>query len=96
MFHAMSPMVLSPVAGQAEPPRRLPADPGGGRGRLVPRAGGFTDCAATNLTKIVRTHAGGRQETLVVDPSEVIKRGRKDKDVPLAAHGVIVVAESPF
>ncbi len=59
-------------------------------------AGGFTDRAAPNRTKIIRTHKDGRQETLVVDLNEVIKRGRKDKDVPLAANDVIVVPESLF
>ena len=59
-------------------------------------AGGFTDRAAPNRTKIVRTHRDGRQETIVVDLNEVIKRGRKDKDVPLLANDVVVVPESYF
>ena len=36
------------------------------------------------------------QETLVVDLNDVIKRGRKDKDVSLTANDVIVVPESFF
>ncbi len=59
-------------------------------------AGGFTDKAAPNRTKIVRTHKDGRQETLVVDLNDVIKRGRKEKDVPLTANDVIIVPESFF
>jgi polysaccharide export outer membrane protein len=59
-------------------------------------AGGFTDKAAPNRTKIIRTHKDGRQETLLVDLNEVIKRGRKDQDVPLIANDVIVVPESFF
>jgi len=62
----------------------------------VALAGGFTDKAAPNRTKIIRTRKDGRQETLVVDLNEVIKRGRKDKDVPLTANDVIVVPESFF
>lgn len=62
----------------------------------VALAGGFTDKAAPNRTKIIRTHRDGRQETLFVDLNEIIKRGRKDKDVPLAANDVIVVPESYF
>lgn len=62
----------------------------------VALAGGFTDKAAPNRTKIIRTHRDGRQETFVVDLNEVIKRGRKDKDVPLSANDVIVVPESYF
>jgi polysaccharide export outer membrane protein len=59
-------------------------------------AGGFTDKAAPNRTKIIRTHKDGRQETLVVDLNEVIKRGRQEKDVPLIANDVVVVPESFF
>lgn len=59
-------------------------------------AGGFTDRAAPNRTKIIRTHRDGRQETLVVDLNEIIKRGRKDKDLPLVPNDVIVVPESFF
>jgi polysaccharide export outer membrane protein len=59
-------------------------------------AGGFTDKAAPNRTKIIRTHKDGRQETLFVDLNDIIKRGRKDKDVSLTANDVIVVPESFF
>jgi len=59
-------------------------------------AGGFSDKAAPNRTKIIRTHKDGRQETLVVDLNDVMKRGRKDKDVPLSANDVIIVPESFF
>ena len=59
-------------------------------------AGGFTDKAAPNRTKIIRTRPDGRQETLVVDLNEVLKRGRKDKDLPLIAGDVVVVPESFF
>jgi polysaccharide export outer membrane protein len=62
----------------------------------VALAGGFTDKAAPNRTKIIRTHRDGRQETFVVDLNDVIKRGRKDKDVPLLANDVVVVPESYF
>lgn len=59
-------------------------------------AGGFTDKAAPNRTRVIRTHKDGRQETLQVDLNEVMKRGRKDRDVPLSANDVIVVPESFF
>jgi polysaccharide export outer membrane protein len=62
----------------------------------VAMAGGFTDRAAPNRTKIIRTHRDGRQETFVVDLNDVLKRGRKDKDVQLLANDVIVVPESFF
>jgi protein involved in polysaccharide export with SLBB domain len=59
-------------------------------------AGGFTERAAPNRTKVIRTLPDGRQETFVIDLNEVIKRGRKDKDIPLTANDVIVVPESYF
>jgi polysaccharide export outer membrane protein len=59
-------------------------------------AGGFTEKAAPNRTKVIRTHADGRQETLIIDLNDVLKRGRKDRDVPLTANDVIVVPESFF
>jgi protein involved in polysaccharide export with SLBB domain len=62
----------------------------------VAMAGGFTERAAPNRTKIIRTHADGQQETIVVDLNEVIKRGRKEKDPPLIANDVLVVPESFF
>lgn len=62
----------------------------------VALAGGFTDKAAPNRTRIIRTHRDGRQETLTVDLNEVLKRGRKDRDLTLMANDVIVVPESYF
>jgi polysaccharide export outer membrane protein len=64
--------------------------------QAIAMAGGFTDKAAPNRTKVIRTLPDGRQETFVVDLNEVIKRGRKDKDLPLAANDVVVVPESYF
>jgi hypothetical protein len=58
--------------------------------------GGFTERAAPNRTKVIRTHVDGRQETIVVDLNEVVKRGRKEKDVPLVANAVVVIPESFF
>ena len=62
----------------------------------VAMAGGFTERAAPNRTKIIRTHVDGRQETIVVDLNEVVKRGRKEKDLPLIANDVLVIPESFF
>jgi polysaccharide export outer membrane protein len=64
--------------------------------QAIAMAGGFTDKAAPNRTKVIRALPDGRQETIVVDLNEVIKRGRKEKDLPLAANDVIVVPESYF
>jgi polysaccharide biosynthesis/export protein len=64
--------------------------------QAVAMAGGFTEKAAPNRTRIIRTHRDGRQETLQVDLNEVIKRGGREKDVVLTANDVIVVPESFF
>ena len=53
-------------------------------------AGGFTERAAPNRTKVIRTHVDGRQETIVVDLNEVVERGRKEKDLLLITNEVLV------
>ncbi len=58
-------------------------------------AGGFTDKAAPGRTKIIRTTPKG-QQTIDVDMNEIIKRGRREKSVPLMENDVIVVPESFF
>ena len=62
----------------------------------VAMAGGFTDKAAPGRARIIRTHRDGRQETLQIDLNEVIKGGRKEKDIPLTANDVVVIPESYF
>lgn len=62
----------------------------------VALAGGFTEKAAPGRTRVIRNHKGGRQESITVDLNDVIKRGRKDKDLPLTPNDVIVVPESYF
>ena len=59
-------------------------------------AGEFPDKAAPNRARVIRSHVSGRQETIVVDLNDVVKRGPRDKDLPLIANGVVVVAESYF
>lgn len=61
----------------------------------ISAAGGFTDKAAPGRTKIIRMTARG-QQTIEVDMNEIIKRGRREKSVPLVENDVIVVPESFF
>jgi polysaccharide export outer membrane protein len=84
------------VMGEVKKPGAYQLEQAGTAIEGVALAGGFTDKAAPNRTKIIRTHRDGRQETIVVDLNEVIKRGRKDKDIPLSANDVVVVPESYF
>ena len=84
------------VLGEVKKPGAYQLDQGGTAIEGVALAGGFTDKAAPNRTRIIRTHKDGRQETIVVDLNEIMKRGRKDKDVSLTANDVIIVPESFF
>lgn len=61
----------------------------------ISAAGGFTDKASPGRTKIIRTTAKG-QQTVEVDMNDIIKRGRRDKSIPLKENDVIVVPESFF
>jgi len=58
-------------------------------------AGGFTDKAAPGRAKIIRNTAKG-QQTIDVDMNEIIKRGRREKSVPLKENDVIVIPEAYF
>jgi polysaccharide export outer membrane protein len=84
------------VLGEVKKPGAYQLDQATTAIQAVAMAGGFTDKAAPNRTKVIRTHSDGRQETIVVDLNDVVKRGRKERDVPLIANDVIVVPESFF
>ena len=84
------------VMGEVRKPGAYQLDQATTAIQAVAMAGGFTERAAPNRTKVIRTLPDGRQETFVIDLNDVIKRGRKDKDLPLAANDVIVVPESYF
>ena len=58
-------------------------------------AGGFTDKAAPGRTKVIRNTPTG-QQTIEVDMNDIIKRGRRDKAIPLKENDVIVVPEAYF
>ena len=84
------------VMGEVKKPGAYQLDPTTTAIQAVAMAGGFTDKAAPNRTKVIRTHPDGRQETIVLDLNEVIKRGRKDKDLSLIANDVLVIPETYF
>ncbi|MFQ5872378.1 MAG: polysaccharide biosynthesis/export family protein [Dehalococcoidia bacterium] len=58
-------------------------------------AGGFTDVAAPNRTKVIRSTPKG-QEVITINMNEIIKQGRRDKAIPLMENDVIIVPESFF
>jgi polysaccharide export outer membrane protein len=84
------------VMGEVKKPGAYQLDPSTTAIQAIAMAGGFTDKAAPNRTKIIRTHPDGRQETIVLDLNDVIKRGRKEKDLSLIANDVLVVPETYF
>lgn len=58
-------------------------------------AGGFTDKAAPGRTRVIRSTARG-QQVIEVDMNDVLKRGQRDKAIPLQENDVVVVPESFF
>jgi polysaccharide export outer membrane protein len=84
------------VLGEVKSPGAFPLQDGATTIQAIALAGGFTDRAAAGRVRIIRTREDGKQEIKVMDANDVIKRGRKDKDVPLAANDVVVVPESLF
>ena len=61
----------------------------------VSLAGGFTQYAALDRTRVIRK-ADGRSETFVVEITAITKRGEKGKDIALKPNDVIVVPERLF
>lgn len=58
-------------------------------------AGGFTEAAAVNKTKIVRVE-DGLEKTMVVKIKEITKGGDKSKDIFLKPNDIIIVPQSFF
>lgn len=58
-------------------------------------AGGFSDVAAVNGTKIIRTK-GDEKITIPVKITDITKKGMKDEDVALEPGDIIYVPESFF
>src|SRR5712691_845429 len=58
-------------------------------------AGGFTDKASPGRVRVIRSMGGG-QQTISVDMNDVIKRGQREKAIPLLENDVVVVPESFF
>lgn len=58
-------------------------------------AGGFTQYAAADRTRVIRkTH--GEPKTILIEVSAITKRGDKSKDIPLEPNDVVFVPESFF
>ncbi|MFA6028813.1 MAG: polysaccharide biosynthesis/export family protein [Elusimicrobiota bacterium] len=59
-------------------------------------AGGFTQVAAKDRTKVIRTTSDGRSQNPTVEVSAITTRGEKNKDLPLEPNDVVYVPQSFF
>ncbi len=59
------------------------------------RAGGFTEFASRNGTKVVRDQ-GGKTKTIQVKMKDVMEKGEMDKNIPIVGGDMIIVPESFF
>jgi polysaccharide export outer membrane protein len=84
------------IMGEVRKPGAYQLDQGTTIVQGIALAGGFTEKAAPNRTRVIRTHPNGRQETLTIDLNDIIKRGQREKDLALTANDVVVVPESFF
>lgn len=58
-------------------------------------AGGFTDKAAPGRTRVIRSTDTG-QQVINIDMNDILRRGQRDKAMPLRENDVVVVPESFF
>ena len=61
----------------------------------ITMAGGFKEGAALNKTKIIREE-NGEQITIPIKVTDITKKGKKNKDVPVKPDDIIIVPESFF
>ena len=61
----------------------------------ISRAGGFTEQAAPNRTKVIRVDSE-KGETIKVKVTDITKKGDKSKDIPLQPNDIVFVPESIF
>ena len=59
-------------------------------------AGGFTDKASPGRVRVIRSTPEGGQQVINVNMNDVIKRGEREKAIPLRENDVVVVPESFF
>jgi len=61
----------------------------------ITMAGGFTDIAAPNKTRVIRS-SNGKEEIIRVKIKDITKKGNKSKDILVKPGDIIVVPESFF
>jgi len=83
------------VSGEVMKPDMYPLKPGLTVLEAISLAGGFTDFAARNSVKIIRSE-NGTDKNIVVQAENISKKGNKSKDVQLKDRDIIFVPESLF
>lgn len=63
--------------------------------QAVAMAGGFSDIADINGTRILRKE-DGEEKTIFVKVKDITQKGEKDKDLPLKPNDIVFVPESFF
>lgn len=59
-------------------------------------AGGFTDYASIDRTRVIRKGSGGVSQAFMIEVSAIMKHGDKSKDIELKTNDVIFVPERFF
>jgi len=83
------------VFGEVRKPGAFPLDKDTNVLEGITLAGGFTDKAAPGRVRVIRSTQGGHT-VIDVDMNDVIKRGQREKAIPLLENDVVVVPESFF
>src|SRR5262245_46045101 len=83
------------VFGEVRKPGAFPLDKDTNVLEGITLAGGFTDKAAPGRVRVIRSMKGS-QTVINVDINDVIKRGHREKAIPLLENDVVVVPESFF
>ena len=76
-------------------PQEIPSDEVLTLSKAILRAGGFTDYASQTHVRVTRkpTTQGGKEEELIINVEEVLKRGNRSGDLPLQDGDLIYVPE---
>lgn len=62
----------------------------------IAMAGGFTDIAAMNRTRVIREDPQSKKKVIRIVVTDITSRGKKDKDIELLPGDIIYVPESLF
>ena len=62
----------------------------------ITKAGGFSNVAAKDRTKVIRTTPDGKSVSFTIEVSAITSQGRKDKDISLEPNDVVYIPQSFF